>query len=194
LLSVHIGRGATTTVTINKTSQLLAIFTPKPPHKRPQVRSAGLRATSSYFYFLLNLKYTEFNSLSRLPYVIEQNNLTFSSVPILISWTSRRSFVERVVIMYGGMYLPHFFLPQHTIFQKIFCCGKFVTTHYFLSHSTLFFSKDIVLCAMSATRDETRVSRLHHRKVHIPSPKFKNMVKFAISRRFCDMQGRGGRW
>jgi len=38
--------------------------------------------------------------------------------------------------------------PQH---NRIMCCGKFVTTHYFLSHNT-FFSKNIVLCAMSATQ------------------------------------------
>jgi len=42
---------------------------------------------------------------------------------------------------------------RNTIFlKKIMCCGKFVTTHYFLSHNTLFFSKDIALCAMSATQ------------------------------------------
>jgi len=41
------------------------------------------------------------------------------------------------------MYLPpYFFLPEHIIFfKKIMCCGKFVTTHYFLSHYTLFFFK-----------------------------------------------------
>jgi len=61
----------------------------------------------------------------------------------------------------GGMYLPpYFFPPQHIIFQKILCvrhvrnticfekimcCGKFVTTHYYLSHNVIFFKKNIVL-------------------------------------------------
>jgi len=53
----------------------------------------------------------------------------------------------------NGMYLPpYFFLPQHIIFKKILCCGKFVTTHYFLSHNsdnTLFFQK-ILCCAHGA--------------------------------------------
>jgi len=77
----------------------------------------------------------------------------------------------------------HYFFQRYCVvhhvrntifFEKIMCCGKFVTTHYVLSHNTLFFaknivlwqvhhntllfesqhiifSKDIVLCAMSAT-------------------------------------------
>jgi len=44
------------------------------------------------------------------------------------------------------MYLPpYFFLPQHYFFQKILCCGKFVTTHYVLSHNTLFFKSYCVV-------------------------------------------------
>ena len=39
-----------------------------------------------------------------------------------------------------------FFEPQHIIFfQKILCCGKCVTTHYFLSHNTLFFKRYCVV-------------------------------------------------
>ena len=39
-----------------------------------------------------------------------------------------------------------FSATTHYFFKKILCCGKFVTTHYFLSHNTLFFQK-ILCCA-----------------------------------------------
>jgi len=43
---------------------------------------------------------------------------------------------------------------RNTIFfEKIMCCGKFVTTHYFLSDMQhIIFSKNIVLFAMPATQ------------------------------------------
>jgi len=64
------------------------------------------------------------------------------------------------------MYLPPYFFCHNIIFSKDIvlctmsatqyflkkmCCGKFVTTHYFLSHNTLFFSKNIVLLKWRTT-------------------------------------------
>ena len=47
-----------------------------------------------------------------------------------------------------------FFEPQHIIFfQKILCCGKCVTTHYFLSHNTLFFKRYCVVAEKNKVAD-----------------------------------------
>jgi len=45
-----------------------------------------------------------------------------------------------------------FSATTHYFFKKILCCGKFVTTHYFLSHNTLFFQHIFVVRHMSATQ------------------------------------------
>ena len=49
-----------------------------------------------------------------------------------------------ILLSYGGMYLPPYFSRHNTIFfEKILCCGKVVTTHYFL--------KKILCCGKVAT-------------------------------------------
>ena len=67
----------------------------------------------------------------------------YSSSCSMVACICHLIFLSQHIIFSKNIVLCAMSATQY-FFEKIMCCGKFVTTHYFLRHNTLF-SKNIVL-------------------------------------------------